>query len=231
MGAQHTIVCAGRCSASHHSCQWAHIIVRTNECSDFFVAPTGTCQNIVCADGGISLSGLSLQSFSKHCTSHWVQNRSIAPPAIGRKLKASRHHPALKFSILSSSGTNYHHCTTIGCFFQALGCHLAPILSIAPPLGASFKHHRAFMRFLKPFTSRCCYASLRLCCVLPQVPGDLTRCIFLHRQIDVAGEPASHVFLCRCVAVATKRGSNLRIFCHSYIAREQVAYSCVSKSP
>jgi hypothetical protein len=99
-----TIVCSDGHSASHHSGQQMHIILCTNGRSDFFVAPTGTHQNIVCTNRRIPLFGLSLQSFSKHCpASHQAQNPSIVPPAIGHKINASCHQP---------SGAKSKHCNT-----------------------------------------------------------------------------------------------------------------------
>jgi hypothetical protein len=122
---------------------------------------------------------------SKHgATSHRAQNQSITSPAIGHKIEASRHHPVLKFSIAPPLGDNYQHCSAIGCFLQVLRHHWALIISIAPPLGASFK--TIGTSFKHCAVARIFQTSSHLCRALPQVAGEPASRIFLRWHIAIA---------------------------------------------
>jgi hypothetical protein len=93
----------------------------------------------------------------KHCTTighsikashhHQVLNPSIAPPAIGRKIKELHCKPSDATSKhCTASHWVQNQSTTLpasGCKIKALRHHQVLNQSIAPPLGANLKHHAA----------------------------------------------------------------------------------------
>jgi hypothetical protein len=120
-------------------------------------------------------------------TSHRPQYPSIAPAAIGCDIQALHHHQARYPSIVPPaierkiqalcrrpSGTIYKHLAAIWCSIVALHCHWALNGIIALPAIGKPKHCAAIGCKIK--------AS--------------------HRLIDVAGKPASRIFLHLGIAVA-----------------------------